>query len=87
MELSKETKIAVRAARRLLDTIDAQYAEAYSIEAQWDGGEWSGPALNHSQSAANNRAVAGVAGRYNIRPSTLWHHICNYEYGEMRYVV
>ena len=63
---------AARVVERLWRDIDRAYNPAYAIEAQVDGGEWSGPALQSGHENAYEDAVHLVAVRYGHSHEALW---------------
>lgn len=62
---------ALRALRRLADSNAAAYAFAFELDSQFDGGEFSGPAIADAFWRDQDRLVQLVASRFGCDPREL----------------
>lgn len=59
-------KQAVRTVRRIWAPLSIEYAKGAELAAQFDGGEYSGPASARAEEQAHNEVIEKVAGKFSI---------------------
>lgn len=79
---SSMLKMAIRACVRLLDLNSEGWEEAEAADAQWDGGEWSGPAHANMHQEEEERVVKLVACRFDISAFQLGEALMGWQYTE-----